>query len=342
MAYHGTTLPEMDLDAILARRPQLVLVDELAHSDAPGMRHLKRYQDVEELLEAGINVYTTVNIQHLESLKDVVQQITGVIVRETVPDRIFDEADEIELVDLPTDELLNRLREGKVYVPEQAARAMEKFFRKGNLSALRELSLRRTAGRVDSQMVNYMRTKSIPGPWPAGERIMVCISSHPLGERLVRVGRRLADDLNAEWYVVFVETPGHLHMGAQNRLRIEQNLHLAEELGARVEHITSESVAGAGFGLILGNTYHLALRPGPAAPALNAGIPAGGVPPPPGPPRLCACRWPFRTRPPPPGGAPAPGGNGSNGNPCHRRARHAARGCREGRRGHRPAPRGCA
>ncbi|HMN59774.1 MAG TPA: sensor histidine kinase KdpD [Anaerolinea sp.] len=245
MAYHGTTLPEMDLDAILARRPQLVLVDELAHSDAPGMRHLKRYQDVEELLEAGISVYTTVNIQHLESLKDVVQQITGVTVRETVPDRIFDEADEIELVDLPTDELLNRLREGKVYVPEQAARAMEKFFRKGNLSALRELSLRRTAGRVDSQMLSYMRTKSIPGPWPAGERIMVCISSHPLGERLVRVGRRLADDLNAEWYVVFVETPGHLHMGAQNRLRIEQNLHLAEELGARVEHITSESVAGA-------------------------------------------------------------------------------------------------
>ncbi len=243
--YHGTTLTDMDLDAVLARRPQLVLVDELAHTNAPGLRHPKRYQDVEEILDAGINVYTTVNIQHLESLKDVVQQITGVTVRETVPDRMIDEAYEIELVDLPTDELLQRLREGKVYIPDQAARALEKFFRKGNLTALRELSLRRAAERVDSQMLNYMHTKSIPGPWPAGDRIMVCISSHPLGERLVRAGRRLADDLNAEWYVVFVETPGHLHMPAQNRLRMQQNLQLAEELGARVVNITSESVADA-------------------------------------------------------------------------------------------------
>lgn len=243
--YRGTALLDMNLDAILARRPQLVLVDELAHTNAPGLRHPKRYQDVEELLEAGINVYTTVNIQHLESLKDVVQQITGVVIRETVPDRIFDEAYEIELVDLPADELLNRLREGKVYVPDQAARAQQKFFRKGNLSALRELALRRAAERVDSQMLSYMRTKSIPGPWPAGDRIMVCISSHPLGERLIRVGRRLADDLNAEWYVVFVETPGHLHMPTQNRLRIQQNLHLAEELGARMVNLTSESVPEA-------------------------------------------------------------------------------------------------
>ena len=241
--YRGTTLAEMDLDAILARRPQLVLVDELAHTNAPGLRHPKRYQDVEEILDAGINVYTTFNIQHLESLKDVVQQITGVNVRETVPDRIIDAANEIELVDLPTDELLNRLNEGKVYIPGEAARAIRKFFRKGNLTALRELSLRRTAGRVDEQLRSYMETKSIPGPWPAGERIMVCLSSHPMGEHLVRVGRRLADDLNAEWYVVFVETPGHLHMPAQNRLRMQQNLHLAEELGARVVNITSESVA---------------------------------------------------------------------------------------------------
>ncbi len=243
--YHGTTLADMDLDAILARRPQLVLVDELAHTNAPGLRHPKRYQDVEELLDAGINVYTTVNIQHLESLKDVVQQITGIIVRESVPDRIIDEANEIELVDLPTDELLNRLKEGKVYIPDQAMRALEKFFRQGNLSALRELSLRRAAERVDSQMLSYMRNKAIPGPWPAGNRIMVCISSHPLGERLIRAGRRLADDLNAEWFVVFVETPGHLHMPTQNRLRIQKNLQLAEELGARVVHITSESVADA-------------------------------------------------------------------------------------------------
>ena len=243
--YRGTRLPDMDLDAILARRPQLVLVDELAHTNAPGLRHPKRYQDVEELLDAGIDVYTTINIQHLESLKDIVQQITGVIVRETIPDRIIDEANEIELVDLPTDELLNRLREGKVYVSEQASRALEKFFRKGNLTALRELSLRRAADRVDNQMLNYMHIQSIPGPWPAGDRIMVCLSSHPMGERLLRVGRRLADELRAEWYVVFVETPGHLHMLAQNRLRMQQNLQLAEELGARVVNITSESVADA-------------------------------------------------------------------------------------------------
>jgi two-component system, OmpR family, sensor histidine kinase KdpD len=243
--YHGTTLTDMDLDAVLARHPQLVLVDELAHTNAPGLRHPKRYQDVEEILDAGINVYTAVNVQHLESLRDVVHQITGITVHETVPDRIVDEAYEIELVDLPTDELLERLRKGKVYIPDQAARALEKFFRKGNLTALRELSLRRAAERVDSQMLSYMQTQSIPGPWPAGDRIMVCISSHPMGERLVRVGRKLADDLNAEWYAVYVETPGHLSMPAANRQRMQQNLQLAEELGARVVRITSESVAAS-------------------------------------------------------------------------------------------------
>ena len=243
--YRGTTLSDMDLDAVLIRKPQLVLVDELAHSNAPGLRHPKRYQDVEEILDAGINVYTTVNIQHLESLKDVVQQITGVEVHENVPDSLIDRANEIELVDLPADELLNRLREGKVYVPDQAMHALEKFFRKGNLSALRELSLRRAADRVDSQMRDYMHTKSIPGPWAAGDRIMVCISSHPMGERLVRAGRRLADDLNADWYVVFVETPGHLGMPAKSRLRMQQNLQLAEELGARVVSITGESVSNS-------------------------------------------------------------------------------------------------
>jgi two-component system sensor histidine kinase KdpD len=243
--YRGMKLAEMDLDAILKRHPQLVLVDELAHTNAPGLRHPKRYQDVEELLKAGIDVYTTVNIQHLESLKDVVQQITGVMVRETVPDRIVDEAYEIELVDLPTDELIQRLRQGKVYVPSQAAHALEQFFRKGNLTALRELAMRRAAERVDSQMVSYMQTKSIPGPWPAGDRILVCLSSHLLGERLVRSGRRLADDLNAEWYTVFVETPGHMHMPPENRLRIQQNLRLAEELGAKVMTISHTSVSEA-------------------------------------------------------------------------------------------------
>ena len=241
--YRGRILSDMNLDAILARHPQLVLVDELAHTNVPGLRHPKRYQDVEELLDAGIDVYTTVNVQHLESLKDIVFQITGVTIRETVPDRIIDEAYEIELIDLPTDELLKRLQDGKVYIPDQAAQALEKFFRKGNLTALRELSLRRAARRVDSQMLDYMQTRSISGPWPVGDRIMVCVSSHPMGERLIRAGRRLADDLKADWYVVFVETPGHMHMPATNQLRMHENFQLAEELGAQVLNITGEFVA---------------------------------------------------------------------------------------------------
>jgi len=248
--YHGVKLSEMDLDKVLARRPRdgtrlLVLVDELAHSNAPGLRHPKRYQDVEEILSEGIDVYTTVNIQHLESLNDVVQQITGVKVRETVPDSVIDEASEIELVDLPPDELLNRLREGKVYVPQQVSRALENFFRKGNLTALRELSLRRAADRVDNQMVDYMHAKSIPGPWSAGERILVCLNTHPLKDHLVRAGRRLADDLNAEWYVVHVETPAYLHSLPGIRAVIQRNLRLAEELGAKVVKITGASVADA-------------------------------------------------------------------------------------------------
>lgn len=241
--YRGTTLTEMDLDGILARHPQLVLVDELAHTNAPGSRHPKRYMDVEELLNAGIDVYSTVNIQHLESLVDVVQQITGVIVREKIPDRLLDEADEIELIDLPTNELLQRLKDGKVYISDQAMRALEKFFRKGNLTALRELSLRRAANRVDNQMLNYMQHEAIAGPWPAAEHILVCISSHPLAERLIRSGKRLAEDLNAEWYVLFVETPQHLKMPADNRARIQHFFALAEELGAKVVSFTGESVA---------------------------------------------------------------------------------------------------
>jgi two-component system sensor histidine kinase KdpD len=241
--YRGTTITEMDLDGVLRRHPQLALVDELAHSNAPGSRHPKRYQDVEELLTNGINVYTTVNIQHLESLKDVIQQITGVVVYETVPDSLVDEAYEIELIDLPTDELLQRLHDGKVYVPDQAARALENFFRKGNLTALRELSMRRAADRVDDQMLSYMEAHAIPGPWPTRERILVTISSHPMGEHLVRTGRRLAETLNAEWVVMFVETPGHLRMPAENQQRIQRNLTLAEELGAKAINIPGKSVA---------------------------------------------------------------------------------------------------
>ena len=171
----------MDVDAVLARRPQLALVDELAHTNAPGSRHPKRYQDVEELLAAGIDVYTTLNIQHLESLNDVVAQITGVTVRETIPDGVIDEATEIELIDLPPDELLQRLNEGKVYVPEQAARAIQKFFRAGNLTALRELTMRRAAERVDDQMRAYMQTRAIPGPWPAKDRLAGVRQPQPAG-----------------------------------------------------------------------------------------------------------------------------------------------------------------
>jgi two-component system sensor histidine kinase KdpD len=231
--YHGVTLPEMDVDAVLARRPQLALVDEFAHTNAPGSRHPKRYQDVEELLAAGIDVYTTLNIQHLESLNDVVAQITGVTVRETVPDRLLDAATEIELIDLPPAELLQRLKEGKVYVPDQAARAIEKFFRPGNLTALREIALRCTAERVDEQMRAYMQMRAIPGPWPAADRLLVCVSPSPLSERLVRAARRLAEPLNAEWFAVYVEMPAHAHLSETERDRVARTLRLAEELGGK-------------------------------------------------------------------------------------------------------------
>lgn len=231
--YHNVTLTEMDVDVILNRRPVLVLVDELAHTNAPGSRHPKRYLDVEELLNAGIDVYTTLNIQHLESLNDVVAQITGVMVHETIPDRVIDEASELELVDLPPDELLNRLRDGKVYIPDQAARAIRDFFRQGNLTALREMTMRRAAARVENQMRSYMETRAIAGPWAAAERLMVCISPNPLGERLIRSARRLADELNGEWMAVYVETAGDSTLPQQKRDMVASSLLLAEQLGAR-------------------------------------------------------------------------------------------------------------
>jgi two-component system sensor histidine kinase KdpD len=240
--YRGIALPEMNLDAVLARHPQLALVDELAHTNAPGSRHPKRYHDVEELLAAGIDVYTTLNIQHLDSLNDIVAQITGVIVRETLPDKVIDEASEIELIDLPPDELLLRLKEGKVYIPQQATRAIDEFFRKGNLTALRELALRSTARRVDDQMRDYMRTRSIPGPWPANERILVCVSSHPLSERLVRAARRMADQLGVEWFVLNVETPGYSRLSSAQSDQLARTMRLAEELGARTRSLPGNSV----------------------------------------------------------------------------------------------------
>jgi two-component system, OmpR family, sensor histidine kinase KdpD len=240
--YRGISLPELDVDAAMARRPDLVLVDEFAHTNAPGSRHAKRYLDVAELLDAGINVYTTLNIQHLESLNDVVAQVTGVIVRETIPDRVIDEAAEIEVIDLPPDELLTRLQDGKVYVPEQAARAIEKFFRKGNLTALREMSLRRAAEQVDDQMRAYMQTRAILGPWPAGERLLVCLTSSPLAEKLVRTTRRLADELNAEWFAVYVEIASRPEIHQENRLRIGKMMQLVEELGGKAFTVAGHSI----------------------------------------------------------------------------------------------------
>ena len=196
----------MDLDAILKRRPQLVLVDELAHTNAPGSRHPKRYLDVEELIAAGIDVFTTLNIQHVESLNDVVAQITRIRVRETVPDGILDQADDIEVVDLTPEDLIQRLREGKVYVPQQAERAVRHYFQPGNLTALRELALRRTAQRVDDQLLSHMQAHAIAGPWAAGERVLVCVSEAPSTAGLIRYARRVADRLQAPWTAIYVET----------------------------------------------------------------------------------------------------------------------------------------
>ncbi|MEI9886300.1 MAG: DUF4118 domain-containing protein [Rhizomicrobium sp.] len=205
--YKGRVIFEMDLDAILQRRPKLALVDELAHSNAEGSRHPKRYLDVAELLGAGIDVYTTVNIQHIESLNDVIAQITRIRVRETVPDAVLDQADEIELVDTTADDLLQRLKEGKVYVKAQAERALRHFFSPGNLTALRELALRKTAQRVDRDMTDYMQAHAIGGPWPASEHILVCVNEHPSAAELMRRARRLADSLKASWTALYVESP---------------------------------------------------------------------------------------------------------------------------------------
>ena len=229
--YKGQSLEEMDLDAIIARRPQIVLVDELAHTNAEGSRHPKRYLDVEELMARGIDVYTTVNIQHIESLNDVVAQITHVRVRETVPDAVFDRADAVELVDLTPDDLIQRLKEGKVYVPRQAERALEHFFSPANLTALRELALRRTADRVDEQLLTEMQAHAIQGPWAAGERILVCVSDDPRSAGLVRYAKRLADRLHGPWIALYVEGRRSLQLSEEERDRIADTLRLAEALG---------------------------------------------------------------------------------------------------------------
>jgi two-component system, OmpR family, sensor histidine kinase KdpD len=238
--YRGVTIEELDIDALLARRPALALVDELAHTNAAGSRNTKRYQDVLELIETGIDVYTTLNVQHLESQADVVEKITGVTVRETLPDSILDQADEIELVDIPTEELLKRLSEGKVYVPERAGLARERFFKKGNITALREMALQYVARRVDYDLLEYMREKNIRGPWKTGERLLVAVSPSPHSEYLIRWTRRMAFNLKSPWVALYIEKQKKLTREDHDRLI--KNFNLARELGAEVISISDDTI----------------------------------------------------------------------------------------------------
>ena len=238
--YRGQELEEFDIDAALARRPQILLLDELAHTNVPGSRHPKRWQDAEELCQTGIEVWTTMNVQHLESLSDVVARITGVRVGETVPDRVLAAADEVELIDIPPAELLERLRQGKIYQADQAMRALKGFFREGNLAALRELALRRTADRVDADLSGYMRANAIVGPWPVGERVLALVGADVTAEAVVRQARRIADALRAGLVAVHVERPG-VNDGADP----EPALRLAESLGAEVETVVAAQLPDA-------------------------------------------------------------------------------------------------
>lgn len=243
VSHRGIVLAEFDLDAALERKPELILVDELAHTNAPGSRHVKRWQDVMELVDAGISVYTTLNVQHLDSLNDVIAQVTGVTVRETIPDSVLDRADDIELVDLPVDELRRRMEEGKVYVPAQTQRAIENFFRPGNLIALREMALRRTADRVDAQMRTYRHDHSIQATWPVKERLIVSVGPSPFSAKLIRATKRMAERLNAEWIAAFVETPDFAAAPDDARERVFSSLRLAEQLGAETVTVKGNSVA---------------------------------------------------------------------------------------------------
>jgi two-component system sensor histidine kinase KdpD len=241
--YQGIVLGELNLDAILTRRPAVVLVDELAHTNAPGSRHPKRYQDVEELLDSGIDVYTTMNVQHFESLNDVLEKITGIRMQETLPDTFLDRADEVQVIDIPLEELFERLKEGKVYIPPQAERAMQNFFQRGNLVALRELMLTHVARKIDTELLNYMRAKAISGPWPAGERVMVCIAPSPYAKQLLRKGYSIAKDAHAEWYAVYVSTPALKEMSDKDKAYIAEALNLADELGAKIVTLAGTDVA---------------------------------------------------------------------------------------------------
>ena len=240
--YVNKILSEFDLDKALARKPRLLLLDELAHSNIPGSRHPKRWQDVEELLDAGIDVWTTLNVQHLEGLNDILQKITRVQVRETVPDHVFEEADDIVLVDLPVEELLKRLSEGKVYVPDMAERARKRFFKPENLTALRELALRRAAERVDADLIDHMQAQAIEGPWPAGERILACVGPDADATTIVRAAKRLADVMDAPWMAVTVEAAGEQLSDAARR-HVDKAMQLAQSLGAETHTLTASDIA---------------------------------------------------------------------------------------------------
>lgn len=269
LEYRGRTLEEFDIDAALARAPKLILIDELAHTNAEGSRHGKRWQDVLDLLDAGIDVFTTVNVQHVESLNDVIAQITQVQVRETVPDSLFERADEIELVDISPEQLLQRLKEGKVYFPDQAARAASHFFKRGNLLALRELALRQTAEHVESDVQEYRVEHGVEATWATSEHVLVSVGPSPASGRIVRAGRRMAAGLRAPWVAAYVEAPGRAPLAESDRARLEANLRLAESLGAQVVRLSGNTVSGPLLAyarkhnvtrLVIGKPTHARLR----------------------------------------------------------------------------------
>ena len=243
LEYRGLVLKEMDLDAILARKPAVVLVDELAHTNAEGSCHTKRYQDIEEILDNGIDVHTTVNIQHFESMNDVVAKITGARMLETLPDTFFDRADEVQVIDVPWEELNQRLKEGKVYIPRQAAHAVENFFQRGNLFALRELMLTFAARKMDSELINYMRAKAIPGPWPTAEKLVVCVGPSPYAKQLIRKAYTIANDTHAQWFAVYVLSTGLTEPTGAEKAYLTDALNLAEELGAKIVTLSGNNIA---------------------------------------------------------------------------------------------------
>jgi two-component system sensor histidine kinase KdpD len=245
ISYKGVVVQEMDTDAVIERHPAVALVDELAHTNAPGSKHEKRWQDVEDLLSSGITVISTVNVQHLESLADIVESITGVQVRERVPDRVIDDADEVELIDMSPHALRQRMKHGNIYPPERAERALDSFFREGNLIALRDMALRKMAHVCEQDLEDYMRDHQIDASWSAGERVMVCIDAAPQSQNLIRRGWRMANRYRSELLVVFVETPRWATATPEQKRALEDNLRFAEDLGAEPIRLRANDVARA-------------------------------------------------------------------------------------------------